>query len=335
MNLFHRNIAAALLALLVYSGCSDEGDEGNGPPGGFKVLATQPPDGAAAVPRDVTIQVLFNKPATSDRSFEVTLIRGNQEARLPCSPNGDAATLLCTPDDLLQADRLYTLQVGVDGEQQMEAHFTTALPFGPAYDIGTDLVVERVGDSESAPALFEETLTLDGTMVVVLNEFKLSADKLPSEGFVLLGRAYERPHVTLEGQLVADGDFGYILATEGILGEDWGFLATADYAYMPLKIDDQPYLLMLRDVELRGHVLEQDTFVHMPEVHGEALIPQEEFEELFDALSEWAGIIDDLGAFIVPDVDTNYDDIPDACTLSFSSSGNRVELIPAADDTDE
>ena len=335
MRLLQSPTALALLALLVCCGCSDEGDDGSGPKGSFRVLATQPPDGAAAVPRDVTIQVLFNNPATADRSFDVTLARGNAETSLQCSPNGDPATMLCDPPELLLSDRLYTLRVTVDGEPELESHFTTSLPFGPTYDIGADLIVEKVGDSETAPALFEETLTLDGTMVVVLNEFKLSADKLPSEGYVLLGRAYERPHVTLEGQLVADGDFGYILATEGILGESWGFLASANYAYLPLKIDTEPYLLMLRNVELGGHVLEQDTFLHMPEIRGEALIPEEEFEDLFEALSEWAGIIDDLGAFIVPDVDTNYDDIPDACTLSFSSRGDRIELIPAADDGEE
>jgi len=325
---------AILTALFACCGCSED-ENGNGPPGGFKVLATQPPDGGAAVPRDVTVQVLFNKPATADRSFEVTLTRGSDETRLQCSPDGDATTLLCEPPELLRPDRLHTLRVSVDGEQVIESHFTTALPYGPAYDIGANLVVEQVGDSDSAPALFEETLTLDGTMIVVLNEFKMAPDQLPSEGYVLLGRGYERPRVTAEGQLVADGDFGYILAAEGILGEDWGFLASADYAYMPLKIDGEAYLLMLREVELRGRVLEQDTFVHMPEVHGDALIPEDEFESLLDALSDWAGIIDDLGSFIVPDIDTNYDDVPDACTLSFSSAGNRIELIPAAEDTEE
>jgi len=323
--------ATFLLALLLCCGCSVE-EEGVEPPGGFKVLAIQPPNGSAAVPRDVTIRVLFNKPATADRSFAVTLSRGDEQTRLQCSPNGDATTLLCESPELLRPDRFYALHVSVDGEQVVESHFTTSLPHGPAYDIGAELFVEQVGDSESAPELFEEALLIDGTMVVVLNEFKLSSEKLPSEGYVLLGRGYERPHVTLEDQLVADGDFGYTLSTEGMLGEDWGFLASADYAYMPLKIDGDAYLLMLRDVELRGRVLEQDGFIHMPEVHGDALIPQEEFEALLEALSDWAGIIDDLGAFIVPDVDTDYDDIPDACTLAFSSSGSRVELVPAADD---
>ena len=321
----------ALTAALLAVGCVPEGP---GPTGGFKVLTTQPPDGAAAVPEAVQPLILFSQPL-DDREFEVTLQRGNTDREtLWCFPAEEGMALTCPPEEPLLPDKMYLLRVdvGLDGEYESETRFSTALPRGPAYDIGEGLAVEKVGDSEYAPGLLSSALVDDGTMVLVFNEFKLTADALPSEGYVLLGRGYHLPRATQEGEVVADGTYGYTISAPGEVQTDGGFLAQADYAYLPLSIGGEPWLLMMRQLEIRGHVDVEGGLTTLPEAHGEAWIPAEALDELLEVMPEWAAWAADYANLVAPDVDTDLDGEPDACMLRFLAHGDRVSLIAALDD---
>lgn len=321
-----------LCAMLVPCGCSEEQVEG--PAGGFRILTTQPPDGSAAVPETVVPSVLFNKEIPEQMTFDMALFRGGVEEEIRCTPGEDTSTLECTPEEPLHSSKIYRLvaDLDVDGVPEAETLFSTALPRGPAFDIGQQLVVERVGNSDSAPGLLELALVDDQTtMVVVFNEFKLNGDVFPSDGYMLLGMAYDRPFATQEGEIVADGEFGYVISAPGTVQPDGGFLAEVEYAYMPLLVGGQPYRLLLRSLEIRGTVDEGLEFSYVTEVHAEAWIPVVALQEMIDELSEWGNVLDDMTNIIDPDLDTDLDDELDACLFRFSSAGPRVTLVESKD----
>ena len=322
-----------LCAASLLVACEDV-EEGEGPPGGFQVLTTQPPDGAAAIPETVEPKLLFNKSIPEDLTFDITLYKGAEDLDIRCTPEEDATILACTPDEPLKPSKVYRLNadLDLDGQTEASAAFSTALPRGPAYDIGRQLQVERVGASDSAPGLLQLALVDDTTtLIVVLNEFKLSGDALPSDGFVLLGMGHERPFATQEGEIVADGEFGYIISAPGTVQPDGGFLAEVEYAYMPFLIGGEPFLLMLRGLEVRGTLDTSEGYPYLPEVHGEAWIPVVELQDLIDALSDWGNVLDDMTNIIDPDLDTDLDDELDACFFRFTSAGTRVDLVEALD----
>lgn len=321
-----------LCTTLLPYGCAEE--EGEGPAGGFRILTTQPPDGAAAIPETVIPSLLFNKAIPDGMTFDVTLHRGDAEEDIRCAPGGDVSTLECAPEEPLRSSKLYRLLADLDedGELESETQFSTALPRGPAYDVGNQLNVERVGNSDSAPALLQLALVDDQTtMVVVLNEFKLNQEAMPSEGFVLLGMGHDRPFATEEGEIVADGEFGYVISAPGTIQPDGGFLAEVEYAYMPLLIGGEPFELLLRSLEIRGTVDTSQGYPYLPEVHGEAWIPVVALQDMIDSLSEWGNVLDDMTNIIDPDLDTNLDDELDACFFRFSSAGARVMLVESKD----
>ncbi len=322
-----------LCATALLCACEDV-EEGEGPPGGFQILTTQPPDGGAAIPETVVPKLLFNKTIPEGQTFDITLFKGAENLGMRCAPEDDATILACTPDEPLKPSKVYRLNadLDLDGQTEVSAAFSTALPRGPAYDIGRQLQVERVGGSDSAPGLLQLALTDETTtMVVVLNEFKLSQDALPSDGYVLLGMGHERPLATEEGEVVADGEFGYIISAPGTVQPDGGFLAEVEYAYMPFLIGDEPFLLMLRGLEVRGTLDTTQGFPYLPEVHGEAWIPVVALQDLIDALSDWGNVLDDMTNIIDPDMDTDHDDELDACFFRFTSAGARVDLVEALD----
>jgi hypothetical protein len=320
-----------LFMLLSPCGCAEEVE---GPAGGFRILTTQPPDGSAAVPETVIPSVLFNKEIPEQMNFDMTLFRGGMEEEIRCAPGEDTSVLECTPEEPLRSAKIYRLlaDLDLDGEPESETMFSTALPRGPAFDIGQQLVVERVGNSDSAPDLLELALVDDQTtMVVVFNEFKLDADALPSDGYMLLGMAHDRPFATEEGEIVADGEFGYVISAPGTVQSDGGFLAEVEYAYMPLLIGGEPHQLLLRSLEIRGTVDAGLEFSHVTEVHAEAWIPVVALQDMIDALSEWGNVLDDMTNIIDPDLDTDLDDELDACLFRFSSAGARVKLVESKD----
>ncbi len=317
-----------LCSTLIPCGCAEE--EGEGPAGGFRILTTQPPDGSAAVPETVVPRVLFNKEIPGQMNFDMTLFRGGVEEDIRCAPGDDTSILECTPEEPLASSKIYRLlaDLDLDGEPESETMFSTGLPRGPAFDIGQQLVVERVGNSDSAPDLLELALVDDQTtMVVVFNEFKLDADALPSDGYMLLGMAHDRPFATQEGEIVADGTFGYVISAPGTVQADGGFLAEVEYAYMPLLVGGEPYQLLLRSLEIRGTVDTDLEFSYVTEVHAEAWIPVVALQDMIDALSEWGNVLDDMTNIIDPDLDTDLDDELDACLFRFSSAGARVKLV--------
>jgi len=142
---------------------------------------------------------------------------------------------------------------------------------------------------------------------------------------------HDRPFATEEGEIVADGQFGYIISAPGTVQADGGFLAEVEYAYMPLLIDGQPHQLLLRSLEIRGTVDTSQDYPYLPEVRAEAWIPVVALQDLIDALSEWGNVLDDMTNIIDPDIDSNHDDELDACSFRFSSAGMRVTLVEAKD----
>jgi hypothetical protein len=169
-------------------------------------------------------------------------------------------------------------------------------------------------------------------MVLVLNEFKLTADELPSDGYVLLGRGYQRPRATGEDEIVADGQYGYTISAPGNVQSDGGFLAEADYAYLPLSISGEPWLLLMRHLEIRGRVDVEGDLMTLPEAHGEAWIPAEALDELLAEMPDWATWVADYANLVAPDIDTDFDGEPDACLLRFQAHGSRVDLVEAKDE---
>jgi len=328
MNLTHHHplpLLLTLLALCLTVTACDQAET----PYNLEILAMRPADSAAAVPTNVLPTFWLSKQLGNEVSFEVFL-HGNGDSRpLACFPNGDGTALECPLDVYLEQDQEYelTIDLGVDGEVDASSLFDTGMPDGPAYDIGHNLEVVQAGGSDLAAQLFQDSLVGETTMLLQIKEFEPLADELPWGGDFLVGRGYARPQATDDGEVVVDGEYGFSLATQGVIRADGGFRASADHATLPVEVDGNPIYLLLHDVVVAGTMSLDRDFERLEDVTITGIVPMTSMEELAAAFPDWAEVLGDLFQVVNPDVDLDGDGNKDACSLEIQGDGIRVQLI--------
>ncbi len=317
-----------LLVLLSFCASVTACDQAESPYN-LEVLAVRPADSAAAVPTNVLPTFWLSKPLGADASFEVLLHGGADSSTLHCYPNEDGSALECPLDVTLEKDQEYelTIDLGDDGEVDASSLFDTGMPDGPAYDIGQNLEVVKAGGSDLAARLFQDSLVGETTMLLQIKEFEPQGDVLPWGGDFLVGRGYVRPQATDDGEVVVDGEYGFSLATKGVIRADGGFRASADHATLPVEVDGNPIYLLLHDVVVAGTISLGRDFESLEDVTISGYVPMSSMEELAAAFPSWAEALGDLFQVVDPDVDLNGDGHKDACTLEIEGDGIRVQLI--------
>lgn len=317
--------ASVLLLVVIWPGiaCEEEPDLD------LTLRAVVPPNEAVGVPLNVEPTFWFNKTIPHEVAFDADIDLAELNWPLTCTTENDGSILVCEHEEELingQKHKLL-LDLGPDEEPEYEGVFYTGIPTGPAYHLGEEMVVERVGNSDLAADLLGQVMAGDTTLVLVFHKFHPTADLLPYDLQFLLGRGFIRPHIYAEGGVVLDSEYGFTTSLPGTIQSDGAFRATGEYGVIPVSAEHTSVLMVLEDVEIGGAVDPDEGWDFLPEVRLSGAIPITSLEELVAAMPEWAEVVADLVGLVKPDLDLDGDGEDDACTLEISATGIRVHLF--------